>query len=330
MDTNLSRVITNYQICVRKAVELMQRSGIPLPSTSLDWIDTDIPNHGKLKGDIPYYKHGHGCTVYSSDGKIDFDFGEDGEIDGFDLWRLSNFAKLRPSEHGHINEKLMEKLFAESVKNGSIIHSGYLLYYIANTNRVYAIEALNISPSDKLPSSNQDPVLTLYTHYFLAADLMRNNYLALDKKWLKKNRLSQGEQIKIGVYLSSWLGFLAVTCEGFNKLNMRLLLQNNRPPNFQKLISASDDIGKTLKLHTDALRKFRNTVFHLRDNIEAVNHFFAHDADRLPWAIELHSTIEKFFSKYRVQCEVHYLTNDRQSESQLGRMKSEPVIKKVN
>ncbi|WP_349736563.1 DUF6896 domain-containing protein [Pseudomonas jessenii] len=328
MNYQLTRLIFDYQASVYAAVELMQRSGVPLPLTRIDWLDTDISTYGELDGGIRYFKHGYGCAVSLSTGKVDFDFGEQGEIGGFDVWRLASFAGSRLKDYGFDNVDALKEFFDAEVNTGSLISPGNSLYFVVGASRISAIEALNIQPTDTLPSPDQDSVLTLYAHYFLAADLMRSNYVKLHKKWSKPTPLSQDEKVNLGIYLCSWLGFLAVTCEGFKKLRMRLLLQDKRPQKFHELISKCNGIGKMMNRHADALREFRNNVFHLRDDAGAINRFFAYDAERLPWAVELHTSLGDFFSEYRVLCEVHYLLNDRRSESQLGRMR--PKRRRIN
>jgi hypothetical protein len=87
MNEKLLSLIADYQATVRRAVILMSRSGIEIPSSSFAWIQTDIPFRGTLDDGVPYFKHGAGCEVIFETGPVDFDFGENGEIDGFDLWR---------------------------------------------------------------------------------------------------------------------------------------------------------------------------------------------------------------------------------------------------
>jgi|TARA_A100001518_G_C1220056_1_gene63949 hypothetical protein len=168
----------------------------------------------------------------------------------------------------------------------------------------------------------------LYSHYFLAADLMRNNYVKLKNKWRNHGYLSQDDTVAQGIYFSSWLGFLGVTCEGYKKLKMRILLQGNRPEAFRELIPKSDEIGRVMKQHSDPLRGFRNNVFHLRDDIEAMQRFFANGAVRLVWAEGLHAAIAEFFSMYRVLCEVHYVMHGRASEMQMGQ--NRPRLRKMS
>ena len=132
MDNHLARLISDYQASVRAAVELLQQSGIPLPATDADWAATDIPQRGELDGGIPYFKHGYGCAVRLPAGSVDFDFGEHGEIDGFDAWRLVGFAGSRLSEYGFPSEASLNECFKAEVAAGSLVYSGYILHYIAD------------------------------------------------------------------------------------------------------------------------------------------------------------------------------------------------------
>jgi hypothetical protein len=167
---------------------------------------------------------------------------------------------------------------------------------------------------DSLPNRDQDPVLTLYAHYFLAAELMRSNYAKLQSKLKRRGRLSRKDTVDQGIYFGTWLGFLGVTCEGFRKLRIRLLLQENRPEDFRELIPKSDAIGRVIKQHTDPLREFRNNVFHLRDDFGAIERSFANGSVRLRWAEELHTAFGDLFSEYRILCEVHYFIHNRPIE----------------
>jgi len=285
----------------------------------MDWVETDIPSRGELEGGIGYFKHGYGCAVSLPAGKVDFDFGEKGEIDGFDLWRLSCFAETKLSEYGFDTKDALEESFEAAVDSGSLIHSGYTLYYVTDSVRSLSGESLKILQNDSLPHADRDSVLLLYTTCYLSGDLMREHYEKLDRKWKKNGYLSQNDEVKFRIYISSWLGYLRATWEGFEKLNMRVLLQNKRPENFRDLIQKFDAIGKIQKLHKDELRELRNSVFHLRDDNAPIKLFFANGAERLVWAGELHAAIAEFLSEYRVLCEVHYLMNDRWAESQIRR-----------
>ena len=77
-----------------------------------------------------------------------------------------------------------------------------------------------------LPHRDKDDVLTLYAHYFLASKLMLKNYKKLVAKRNQRSRLSQNDRVQLSIYFCTWLGFLAVTSEGFKKLGIRRLVKD--------------------------------------------------------------------------------------------------------
>ncbi len=165
-----------------------------------------------------------------------------------------------------------------------------------------------------LPHRDKDAVLTLYAHYFLASELMLKNYKKLNTKWSQRSRLSKNDRVQLSIYFCTWLGFLAVTAEGFKKLAIRRLIQDDRPPEFVELIPEADKLGRLLKRHADALRKFRNNVFHLREGAEEIQQFFQEGPNRLEWAEELQIAFDQFFSSYRIFCQVRYVLENRKEE----------------
>ncbi|MBB3802564.1 hypothetical protein FHR47_002831 [Xanthomonas arboricola] len=132
MNSNLACLISDYQSAVRKAVELMRNSGIDLPATNRDWAANGIPQRGTLTGDVPYFKHGYGCSVKLPSGAVDFDFGVHGETHGFDLWRLASFAGQRLPEYGFRTEAALNDCFKAELAAGSLVYSGYILHYLAH------------------------------------------------------------------------------------------------------------------------------------------------------------------------------------------------------
>lgn len=321
MNEKLVRLIVDFQESVQDALKLMQRSGIRMPPSSNDWIESDIPKTGELDGGVKYYKHGAGCLVSFSTGDVDFDFGEEGEIGGFNLWWLIKFAGENLTDYGFKNTDEVAECLNRALDTGKLICPDHDLYYIANVPYIYATDIDSRHPEDMLPGRNQDRVLVLQSHYFQSAELMLENYDKLNRKSHKIGHLSRREEIDMRIYLTTWLGFLGVVCEGLRKLNMRILLGNERPDSFKQLLQISDNIGQLMKEHADSLRKFRNNVFHLRENTELARDFFDKKLERILWARELHTIIAKFFSQYRVSCEVHYLMNGRKGECDLIRNK---------
>ena len=134
MDSRLATLISDFQAAVRQAVELMAASGIERPASNTQWVDLEISQIGELNWQIRYYKHGYGCAVHLPRGLIDFDFGSNGEIDGFDAWRLIGFAGARLCEYGFSSEADVKKAFDAAAQSDDIRFSGYLLYYLAGRN----------------------------------------------------------------------------------------------------------------------------------------------------------------------------------------------------
>lgn len=133
MNRKLAALISDYQAHVKSAVALLQESGIPMPASDTDWAFNGIEQTGTLVDGSPYFKHGYGCMVRLSSGRaVDFDFGEQGQFDGFDAGRLAHFAGLKLVDYGFADEHSLDKCLKWELTSGSLTHSGYLLYYVAN------------------------------------------------------------------------------------------------------------------------------------------------------------------------------------------------------
>lgn len=131
MDTRLARLIADYQAAVREVIDAMQRSGLQLPASNDDWAGNDIEQRGELAGGIPYFKHGYGCAARLPSGiAVDFDFGDNGEIDGVEAWRLAGFAGSRLRDYGFDDESALIACFKAAVERDELVYSGYILYYL--------------------------------------------------------------------------------------------------------------------------------------------------------------------------------------------------------
>lgn len=321
MDERLSNLISDYLESVRTALTLIKKSGIPLPRTSIEWIDTDLSHISNLYSGIDYFKHGCGCSVDLPNGTVDFDFGRHGEISGLDAWRVLRFAKERQETYGFSTDEEFHECFQDSINKKLITPLDSALYRLATQPLEYTSIIDSREEGDLLPHREQDKVLTLQIHYFYAANLMLKHYDALIKQWNKNKKLSRTDEIKFRIYMSSWLGFLAVTCEGYKKLNMHRLLNEERPNEYQELISKCNALNSVINKNYDDLRKFRNNVFHLRTSINDTIAFLSPSSDRLSWARQIHKNLESFFSDYRVLCECYYMLNGRENESEFGQKK---------
>lgn len=68
-----------------------------------------IPKNGSIDIIKNYNFHGGGLYVELSNSEIDFDFGEDYRVDGFDSMRLNFFAKSKPTVYfDFFSEKMIQ------------------------------------------------------------------------------------------------------------------------------------------------------------------------------------------------------------------------------
>ena len=114
----LEDLISEYLEEVEKATNLLELSFGTKNILGL-WRSKQIPQRGKLSDDATYELHGIGCRVYISEKCIDFDYGPDGRIDGFDSWRLYIYACEVPKKYKkYTNKTTLEREFSEYVEKG--------------------------------------------------------------------------------------------------------------------------------------------------------------------------------------------------------------------
>ena len=99
---DLLRDVTEVYIStVQFAVSLMRQHGFPAVQYPGEWIDyiraNNIPQSDMLENEPPikYFLHGIGCSLNLPSGSIDWDFGYQNRLDGFDAGRLWYFANDR-------------------------------------------------------------------------------------------------------------------------------------------------------------------------------------------------------------------------------------------
>jgi hypothetical protein len=135
MDARLLKLIREYQRRVAEAVAMLAAIGIPRPSSNVQWASNDFEGRGPLPSGFTYRKHGFGCAVFGPDWGVDFDFGEAGQIDGFDPWRLFHFARKQLAEYGFESQQDITAAVELAVQVGDIVYSGNILYYVAKAIR---------------------------------------------------------------------------------------------------------------------------------------------------------------------------------------------------
>lgn len=83
------------------------------------WGTKKIPRYGTIVGDVTYELHGVGCRLYLPEICIDFDYGPDGRVDGFDVWRLYMYACELPHRYKiYTNKETLDHDFNEYLKLG--------------------------------------------------------------------------------------------------------------------------------------------------------------------------------------------------------------------
>ncbi len=141
MNNRLKTLIDAYKATVARAVAALEASDIPRPATTTEWVGYEVPGRGGLVGGGEYFIHGFGCAVRLTDTSVDFDFGDHGQIDGFDWYRLSRFAGNQMyTRYGIRDEVELRSLIDDAHGSGDLVHSGYILSYTR----------------DSLPVANED------------------------------------------------------------------------------------------------------------------------------------------------------------------------------
>jgi len=114
----LENLINEYLDQVKKATDLLERifgtkNILPL------WHSEKISQRGKVSDDVSYELHGIGCRIYLSEICVDFDYGPNERVDGFDPWRLYMYACEVPHRYKKYTDKdALEQDFKKYVAQG--------------------------------------------------------------------------------------------------------------------------------------------------------------------------------------------------------------------
>jgi hypothetical protein len=90
-------LIGDYQVAVRRVVSALQ-VGYGRDDLLRAWRSGVIPKDGVIGG-IEFSFHGIGCWATMDGVEVDFNFGLNGQIDGFDAWRLWVFVRQNPTRY---------------------------------------------------------------------------------------------------------------------------------------------------------------------------------------------------------------------------------------
>jgi len=109
---------------------LVHKLSIPQPDSNRAWafycVEKGLHQARELKG-VGVYAHGYGIELKIENLTIDFDWGDHGEPDGFDGWRLWNFRTDNCSQVGCTHTDVISWL-EDSHNDGELIKQGSLYY----------------------------------------------------------------------------------------------------------------------------------------------------------------------------------------------------------
>lgn len=127
----LDELITRFRNAQDAAVAiLVGRLNISLPASNRDWASTAL--HKRQSFDvngttIGLEPHGYGVKITAPTLTIDFDWGEHGEPDGFDAWRLWVYRRDNLPELDVSHEQIRSWL-NEALHNEELIKIGTLYF----------------------------------------------------------------------------------------------------------------------------------------------------------------------------------------------------------
>ena len=113
------RLIHEYQRAVRTVVAAL-RTGFGCDDLLMARRNGEIPKDG-VTGGIEFSFHGAGCMGTGAGFEVDFDFGPDGRVDGFDAWRLWRFANQNPAAYPQFQQlEDVQTALAKLARSGEI------------------------------------------------------------------------------------------------------------------------------------------------------------------------------------------------------------------
>jgi hypothetical protein len=141
MNSTLSEIIRAFRTAQDRGVAaLRDQLGLPMPSSNRHWVtlcgELDLNKKRELRG-IGIYTHGHGVELTFQDESIDFDWGEHGEGNGFDAWRLWSHCEVNKVFLGKCDHDAIKAWLHEAFQGGELVKDR-LLYYLASEHKSHA------------------------------------------------------------------------------------------------------------------------------------------------------------------------------------------------
>ncbi|MAZ86048.1 MAG: hypothetical protein CL693_00170 [Cellvibrionaceae bacterium] len=127
MDRELSEIINRFNAVQEEAVDILESVfECPRPISAMDFTTRckqEIRNKNYQCGGYKVRPHGIGMEININGTRIDFDFGHEGEINGFDSWRLYNFVNQNKIKSPLNTEAKIQAAIDSAISN-SFIYKG--------------------------------------------------------------------------------------------------------------------------------------------------------------------------------------------------------------
>jgi hypothetical protein len=134
VNQDLLLLISIFNQAQLEAVEILEsKFNCRRPETTDDYIGRCVQVIREKNYEADGYKirpHGYGMAVNTGNFKIDFDFGKNGELNGFDPWRLHEFARINKIKTNLETEEMIKLAIEEAVQKSEIYKSSYINYYV--------------------------------------------------------------------------------------------------------------------------------------------------------------------------------------------------------
>lgn len=136
MNSDLSQIIQKFNDAQEETCRILHDIwNMPRPITAEEWIDFRMTFNGqkerKTSASYKIFPHGVGLAFKSPEFIIDFDFGENGESNGFDANRLFNFIESNNIISNYNSADEIKRDIDAGVHTGEIVYSGYINYYLS-------------------------------------------------------------------------------------------------------------------------------------------------------------------------------------------------------
>ena len=133
MNEELQKIINIFLHKVSQAENIMKKK-MNIDNPKL-WKQNGIPRSGKLDK-YSYSFHGIGCCFDFGDITVNYDYDDQGRIDGFDLWRLSIFGEQLKDFKSYVKSGELKSDFEASIESGLLKKSSGKydnLYYLSSS-----------------------------------------------------------------------------------------------------------------------------------------------------------------------------------------------------